>query len=81
MPGASITGLAADTRYDVFRDVVYASYVASIMGSTTSRDRFNSQSQFLYIGGQRTQTAGGGYSPPPPPPPGGGGGYHGDWEP
>jgi hypothetical protein len=70
-PGSNSTsGLSDDTMYQVFRTVGTGSY-SYISGDANSY--FTDSVTYLYIGGQRTQTAGGTYSPPPPLPPGGGG--------
>ncbi len=71
LPAATISGLAPDTGYSVFRDVVSGAYVPLATGATSY---IVNPSRYLGIGVQRTAQTGGGYTPPPDPPPGSGGG-------
>ena len=73
MPSGTITGLASDTAYAVFRRFSTNSYVVTASASTAANYKTNDD--YLFIGNQTTAaTSGGTYSPPPPLPPGGGGG-------
>lgn len=72
---SSLTGLTADTVYGVFYDLSAGTYSAIAQPATSER----ADSDYAFVGWQRTAQAGGTTYTPPDPPPGGfggGGGFY-----
>lgn len=77
LPSATITGLANDTDYAVFRDTTAGTYVTA---TGTLATYIADLKRYIALGSQRTQLAGTGFSANPTPPlgsPGGGSGANG----